>query len=120
VSTEAGPILVSGGNNGYDMWAVSANGDGSAFPLANGPQNEIQGTISPDGHWIAYMSDDSGRYEVYVQSFPDATKAPKVTVSVGGRSQPRWNPKGGELFYLRSDGTLMASAVRSASTGGGF
>jgi hypothetical protein len=99
-------------NTGYDLWALPLEGDRQPIPLARGPHNEVQGVVSPDGRWIAYASDESGNYEVYVQSFPDPSAAQKTTVSVGGGLQPRWNPAGGELFYLRSDGTLMAVAVR--------
>ncbi|MDO8678050.1 MAG: hypothetical protein Q7R30_05740 [Acidobacteriota bacterium] len=69
--------------------------------------------MSPDSRWIAYASDESGKYEIYVQSFPDLGIAQKTTVSTGGGSQPRWSKDGRELFYLRSDGMLMAVAVRT-------
>jgi Tol biopolymer transport system component len=71
--------------------------------------NEGQGQFSPDGHWIAYISNESGasQYQVYVQSFPAG--AGKFQVSTGGGgTQPRWRRDGKELFYLASDGKLMA------------
>jgi Tol biopolymer transport system component len=61
------------------------------------------------GEWIAYVSDESGRDEVYVQSFPDAKV--KMQISSAGGSNPSWRPDGKELFYINADGDLMALAV---------
>ena len=99
-------------DTGYDLWALPLQGDGQPLAVGRGRYNEIQGQVSPDGRWIAYSSDESGQYEIYVQGFPDATAGPKKTVSSGGGTQPRWSGNGRELFYVRADGTLMAVAVR--------
>ena len=77
--------------------------------------NEREGQFSPDGHWIAYTSDESGpsQYQIYVQSFP--TRAGKFHVSTGaGGTQPRWRRDGKEIFYLATDGKLMAVEVQMA------
>ena len=104
---------VSTGDAGYDLWALPLEGDAQPVAIARWPHNELQGRVSPDGRWIAYASDESGRYEIYVQAFPDPSTAKKTTVSAGGGIQPQWRGDGRELYYLRSDGTLMAVGVRT-------
>ena len=76
--------------------------------------NERNATFSPDGHFVAHCSDQSGQYEVYVRSFPPGGRVAKVSVNGGG--QPRWGKKGKELFYVGGT-TLMSVPVR---TSGGF
>jgi hypothetical protein len=75
--------------------------------------------VSPDGHWAAYVSTESGRAEVYVDSFPKPDT--RITVSTSGGTQPRWRRDGRELFYLLSSAggidTAMAVAVESTGTG---
>jgi dipeptidyl aminopeptidase/acylaminoacyl peptidase len=69
---------------------------------------ETAGTLSPDGHWLAYASDElSGRYDIWVQRFPEGGS--KRQVSNGGGSGPRWRQDGSELFYYAADGKLMAA-----------
>jgi len=68
--------------------------------------------ISPDGRWVAYMSDESGREEVYVRPFPSA--AGKWQVSDGGGGWPSWSPDGSEIFYRSNDG-LMSATVTTES-----
>jgi Tol biopolymer transport system component len=75
--------------------------------------NEIQARLSPDGRWLAYSSDESGRWEVYVQPFP--LTGAKWQISVDGGSQPVWQRDGRELFFLGADSRLMA--VRIDTTG---
>ena len=70
--------------------------------------------LSPDGRWLAYVSDESGRYEVYVQSFPGG--GGKRQVSTGGGIGPRWRGDGKELFYHAPDGKLMAVPVKSGAS----
>ena len=69
--------------------------------------------ISPDGRWLAYRSDASGSYEIYVQSFtPDGhAGSERVQISKNGGSQPRFSANGQELFYLTNDGRMMAVAI---------
>jgi Tol biopolymer transport system component len=68
--------------------------------------NERQGRFSPDGRWMAYSTDESGRYEVYVSPFP--VQGDTVQLSNGGGSDPSWRGDGKELFYLAPDNTLMS------------
>lgn len=101
------------GQTGYDLWVLALTPERKASPYLQGPFNEDHGRFSPDGHWVAYISDESGRYEVYIQPFP-ATGG-KWQISRDGGAQPVWRRDGKELFYLASDSTLMAVPV----TGGG-
>lgn len=71
------------------------------------------GQFSPDGKWVAYASNESGRWEVYVTSFPEARG--KWQVSNAGGEQPRWRADGKELFYLSGDGKLMAMSVKEGA-----
>ena len=73
------------------------------------PGEQAFGSISPDGRWISYLSSESGQYDVYVASFPDGER--RWRISTGGGYQPRWNPQGGELFFLSSDRKMMSVRV---------
>ena len=99
-----------------DVWVLPEPGSGEAkpFPVVRTEANETAGTLSPDGRWLAYASDVSGRYEVYVQSFPGG--GGKRQVSTGGGNHPRWRRDGRELFYYAGDGKLMAAPVRSGES----
>jgi Tol biopolymer transport system component len=99
-----------------DVWVLPAPGSGEAmpFPVVRTEANEIAGTLSPDGRWLSYASDVSGRYEVYVQSFPGG--GGKRQVSTGGGIGPHWRRDGRELFYYSGDGKLMAAPVRSGES----
>ncbi len=71
--------------------------------------------VSPDGRWLTYISQESGRFEVYVEPFRG--RGEKVRVSPNGGGQPRWRGDGKEIFYLSPDGRLMAASVRETPTG---
>lgn len=115
--SRSGAYLVyhAGTPNGFDLWALSLK-DRKAIPLKRTLANELQGSFSRDSRWIAYASDESGRYEVYVQAFPEAKD--RWTISTEGGSQPRWSPNGRELLYLRRDGTLMSVPIKTAPSFG--
>lgn len=89
-----------------DVWTLPMEGGGKPIPIVTSPFNEIQARVSPDGRWIAYASDETGRWEVYLQSFP--VPGNKQVVSIGGGGQPQWRGDGRELFYLALDRTLMS------------
>jgi Tol biopolymer transport system component len=91
---------------GFDLFALPRTGDKMPFPLSQSEFNEIQGALSPDGRWLAFTSDDSGRFEVYVQSFPDGKQ--RQQVSAEGATGPRWRADGRELYYLSADKRLRA------------
>jgi serine/threonine protein kinase len=89
-------------------------GDRKPFPFLQTESNEYHVALSQDGRWIAYISDESGRYEVYIQSFPKP--GAKWQVSTGGGVQPRWRRDGKELFFVSPDRKLMAVDVKGDST----
>jgi Tol biopolymer transport system component len=88
-------------------------GERKPFPLVEGPFSVFAGQFSPDGRWVAYTSTESGRTEVYVTSFPEASG--KWQISTAGGRFPRWRANGKELFYESIDGRLMGVEVESRS-----
>ena len=90
------------------------DGDRRAVPFLQTQYSESQATFSPDGHWVAYTSNESGSAEVYVRAFPDG--GARRQVSVRGGAQPRWRRDGKELFYLGLDGRLMSVSVTTTPT----
>jgi Tol biopolymer transport system component len=94
-----------------DIWALPLDGERRPFRVTESPAVEREGHVSPDGRWIAYTSRESGRDEIYVQTFPKPLL--KQQVSSGGGAIPRWSHDGRELFYLSGDSTLMAVAPRT-------
>jgi Tol biopolymer transport system component len=98
----------------FDLWVLPLFGERRPEPFVRTEFQEAGGRFSPDGRWIAYISNESGRYEVYVQSFP--ASGGKWQVSNGGGGSPRWRRDGRELFYLSADGKqLMAVEVDGTS-----
>jgi Tol biopolymer transport system component len=89
---------------GYDIWVLRL-GDRKAQPFLRTPFNESAPRFSPDGRWLAYISNESGRWEIYVQPYPGP--GGKWQISTEGGTEPMWNPKGRELFY-RSGEKMMA------------
>lgn len=97
-----------------DLWMLPLDGDRTPVPLVRTEYNEEQASISPDGRWLAYTSDESGQSEVYVQSFP--SPAGKWRISTGGGGDARWRADGRELFYIAGDRRLMSVPVRTGAT----
>jgi eukaryotic-like serine/threonine-protein kinase len=89
-----------------------AGGEPTRFLTSKG--SETNGQISPDGKWVAYASEESGAWEIYVTSFPGA--AGKWQVSRGGGTEPRWRGDGKEIFYIAPNGMLMAVPVNGGTT----
>jgi Tol biopolymer transport system component len=88
---------------------------GTAKPLfPNDKASETNGQISSDGKWVAYASDESGAWEVYVSSFPGSVG--KWQVSRGGGAEPRWRGDGKEIFYISTSGMLMAVPVEGGAS----
>jgi serine/threonine protein kinase/Tol biopolymer transport system component len=96
-----------------DEWVLPVGG-GEPTELLHEPYAESQGQFSPDGKWLAYVSDESGSPQVYVRSFP--ALGAKSQVSSAGGIQPRWARDGKEVYYLAPDGKLMAAAVSTEGT----
>ncbi len=94
-----------------DLKFAALEGDPAPKTFVGTADDETNGDFSPDGRWVAYVSDESGRQEVYVASFPEAARRQRVT-SEGG-TQPRWSRDGKEIFYIRA-GHLVAVPVTGA------
>jgi eukaryotic-like serine/threonine-protein kinase len=98
-----------------DLKVLSLTGERRPRDFVASPFDEDEGTFSPDGRWVAYVSDESGRKEVFVASFPDPTR--RIRVSSQGGTQPRWSRDGRELFYVARSYTMMATPFDSSSAG---
>ncbi len=106
---------VLGQKTRIDLWAVRLDGDKKSFPVLQTAFDELDAQFSPDGHWIAYESNQSGRSEIFVRPFPQSLG--EWQVSSGGGSQPRWRADGKELYYVARDGHLMAVPIVAAADG---
>jgi Tol biopolymer transport system component len=98
-------VFTSQTSQGGDLWIQPLEGDKKAYPFLMTPANETEGTISPDGRWIAFVSDESGRYELYVTSFP--SPGGRRQISSDGADAPQWLNGGRELAYINADRKLV-------------
>jgi eukaryotic-like serine/threonine-protein kinase len=101
-----------------DVWVLPLLPAGKPFPLIQRSFDQEQAQFSPDGRWVAYTSNESGRYEVLVRRFRQpsegGTDDPQtIAVSAGGGTAPRWRADGKELYFLSLDGSAMAVDVRA-------
>jgi Tol biopolymer transport system component len=110
--------MMDGVGTRLDLWGFSV-GDRRVAPILDTVYAEGFATISPDGKWLAYQSDQSGRNEVYVQAFDGLNNGTKRrwTVSKGG-GLPRWRSDSGELFFMTTDGRIMSVSIHLGSDGG--
>jgi eukaryotic-like serine/threonine-protein kinase len=99
---------------GGDIWALPLVGKREPFPFLRTAADERYGTLSPDGRWLAYISNETGMYQVYVEAFP-ATGFKRQASTAGG-FEPLWRRDGNELFYLAPDQTLMSVDVKRGPT----
>jgi Tol biopolymer transport system component len=103
-------------DTGRDIWVLPVTPEGRAspgakpWPFVRERFDQGQTRFSPDSRWVAYQSDESGQFEVYVRSFPEPGE--KRRISTGGGVYPQWGSSGQELFYLSRDGKLMVAALR--------
>jgi Tol biopolymer transport system component len=97
---------------GTDLWFLTFP-DLKSQLFLKAPSAMKNGQFSPDGKWVAYASNESGKWEIYVTSFPEAHG--KWQVSNGGGEQPRWRADSNELFYLAADGKIMAAPVKEGA-----
>jgi len=96
-----------------DVWILPMQGERTPFPYIQTQFNEDNAKFSPDGRFISYSSDESGRYEVYVQTFPSSGS--KWQISTGGGVQPRWRRDGKELFYISPERKVIAVDIKADS-----
>jgi serine/threonine protein kinase/Tol biopolymer transport system component len=92
-----------------ELWVLPLTGDRKPFPYLQSPSHPFIGQFSPDGHWVAFTSRESGTVEVYVAAFPNP--AERWRISTSGGTNPRWRRDGNELFYTTPAGAIMAAAV---------
>jgi Tol biopolymer transport system component len=97
-----------------ELWVMPVGGDRKPIPFIKTTFGVNHGQFSPDGRWVAYSSNESGKWEIFVAAFPGPGGSWKVS-SAGG-SEPRWRRDGKELFYLAPDGSLMAVEVKEGPT----
>ena len=100
----------SGTGDGFDLWILPLFGDRKSFPYITGPGDQLYAQFSPDGRWVAYTSNETGRNEVYVAPFPRT--GAKWQVSQNGGTLPRWRRDGAELIFAGfSSGQFIAAQV---------
>ena len=97
-----------------DVWLFPMTGERKPAPLVRSPFTELHAQFSPDGRWLTFTSNESGRDDVYVQNVFDS--GTRRLVSSAGGSYPRWGPEGRELWYRASDGRLMKVPVRTVGS----
>jgi hypothetical protein len=96
-------------SSGFDLWVLPLTGDQKPTRFLGLPLDEMHANFSPDGRFVAYSSNETGRLEVFVQTFPLSDR--KWQVSTNGGYEPRWRRDGREIYYLSEDRKLMAVAV---------
>ena len=100
---------------GMDLFVMPGDGHGTAQPLAQTPFGETNADLSPDGRWLVYQSNESGRNEVYVRPFPN-TGSGRWLISANGGTVPAWARTGSEIFYVEPGGAMMVVSVRTTPT----
>ena len=105
-------VPMTGGDLRMLRLDTKSEGPGDFEPLLQTSFNELNGEVSSDGHWLAYQSNDSGRFEVSVRPFPNVNDG-HWTISPNGGTLPTWSRSGKDLFYLDGANVLMAVPVRT-------
>ena len=108
-------FYVGGDDSSWDIWIFPLSGDRDPYPLIETGYGEWFPMFSPDGRWIAYASNESGRPEIYVTAFPDMGR--KWQISVDGGDAPRWNAQGSEIVFHASAGSLTSVRVEARDGG---
>jgi dipeptidyl aminopeptidase/acylaminoacyl peptidase len=96
--------------NALHLWVLPMSADRKPYRFLPGNSSEVEGEFSPNGDWVAYSSNESGRWQVYVAPFPGP--GGRYQISTDGGQQPRWRQDGKELFFLSRDRKLMAVSVK--------
>jgi Tol biopolymer transport system component len=110
VTRDGAYFVFSRGTNSGDIWLAALKGDPTPHPYMETPVSETRPQVSPDGRWLAYESDESGRSEIYIQTFPHP--GGKWQISTNGGVQPRWRADNKEMFFFALDRTMMAVPLR--------
>jgi Tol biopolymer transport system component len=110
-----GRFILYFGARGSGLWVVNVEGEPKPRKLVSETTADptAYAQFSPDGHWIAYCSPESGRSEVYLTSFPEPTE--RIRVSASGGSRPRWKRDGREIYFVSADNEMIATPVRLAA-----
>src|SRR5262249_18986372 len=108
-SPDGKALLFSAVTTDSDLWLVAPSANAKAVRFLSAPGDQGHANFSPDGRLVAYSSNESGRFEVHVQTFPLSDH--QWTISTAGGYEPRWRADGRELYYLSADQKLMAVAV---------
>ena len=103
-------IFAEPGQPPYDLYQLELGTGGKVTPLLNASYNEQNAEVSPDGRWMAFQSNESGPDEIYVRPYPNVGDG-RWQISNGGGTRPAWARSGREIFYLKSDGTLVAVPI---------
>jgi serine/threonine-protein kinase len=117
ITRDGSILLLHGSDQGANhniYWLTMADGSWQAF--LDGPDDEAQPAISPDGQWIAFVTDESGQHEVYVADFPDHGE--RIRVSAQGGLAPVWGPDGRDVYFQTRDGHTSAIVATRIHTGG--
>ena len=107
-------------DTGRDLWVLPVTSEGrpspgaKPWPFVREPFDQQTARFSPDTHWVAYQSDESGQFEIYVRSFPEPRE--KIRISTGGGTYPQWGSGGRELFYQSRDGKLMVVTLTTTAS----
>ena len=97
-----------------DLWVLPLSARSSPVRVLRAPSDQLHGNFSPDGRFVSYSSNESGRFEVYVQTFPFSDR--KWLISTSGGYEPRWRRDGREIYYLSADGNMVAVAAALGQT----
>jgi serine/threonine-protein kinase len=111
VASDGRALLTAKNTNRWDIWRVGLTGEGAAEPWLATPSEEAHPRFSPDGRWVAYYSDDSGSFEVYVRPYTGA--AVRHQISTQGGTVPQWSRDGKEIFF-KNRASLWCARVRTS------
>ena len=108
-------LLFSSAPGSRDVMLMTLDAAHTTVPLIQTPAQERNGVVSPHGRWVAYESDSSGRFEIYVRPFPNVSSG-QWRISTAGGTRPLWAPNGDEIFFVAPDGAIMGAPVTRGST----
>jgi Tol biopolymer transport system component len=114
-STDGRSLFLSRFDSYYQLWVTPTTPDATPTRVRQSTFNDFNARLSPDGRWLAYSTNETGRGEVFVQVYPGP--GGKWRVSTGGGGAPRWRADGRELFYRTQDGAVMAVPIRAEGAG---